>query len=459
MNYIFRDLHMAASLAETLYRKMRTDIERRLILTGEKRLMTEPVLSRHYGVAVGTVRKAVSRLVEENVLERIQGCGTFLKTEDNEVPLPVSSLRYSALFKLHCQGEIDDCILDSGVSCRSHCFYGITPECMEKEMREKDLLFFSPLQVFQGKQDDAFVPMPCSLRRKVEADYAPEILDCFRSTAVGELFAVPVIANPEVVYLNIALLEEHHIELPPHDWTWKDFLEFSRRLKGAGILPFLVLPVPPAFLEPFLKQAGGTLFNRYGKIGFEKEPFHDFYRFFRRFFEEEMIANAYFLPRSYPLEFGDGAAAMTVCHPYLGTHLPRERISDWSYWELPRYKESGGVMPCFGLGVPCGARDPDAAWRYIETVVYERMAGLAGVNGVFPARRREQMLWKGAGLGNSGAVLKEARRASILPCKCGEYYKKYPLYERLFSCFEAGAEAETVRQELIQRLHSATLLK
>lgn len=73
-------------------------------------------------------------------------------------------------------------------------------------MQENDLLFFSPLQVFQSKQDDAFVPLPDSLRRKVEADFAPKILDCFRSTATGELFAIPVIANPEVIYLNTALL-------------------------------------------------------------------------------------------------------------------------------------------------------------------------------------------------------------------------------------------------------------
>ena len=79
---------MAAYLAETLYRKMRSDLEQRLILTDEKRLMTEPVLSKYYGVAVGTVRKAVSRLVEENVLERIQGSGTFLISSVNDKDLP-----------------------------------------------------------------------------------------------------------------------------------------------------------------------------------------------------------------------------------------------------------------------------------------------------------------------------------------------------------------------------------
>ena len=88
---------MAAHLAEILYRKMLADIDQRLILTDERRLMTEPMLSRHYGVAVGTIRKAVSRLVEENVLERIQGCGTFLKTSGGEVPFSVPALRYSAV--------------------------------------------------------------------------------------------------------------------------------------------------------------------------------------------------------------------------------------------------------------------------------------------------------------------------------------------------------------------------
>ena len=40
---------------------------------------TEQELSRTYGVAVGTVRKAVDQLVAEGMLERFQGRGTFVR--------------------------------------------------------------------------------------------------------------------------------------------------------------------------------------------------------------------------------------------------------------------------------------------------------------------------------------------------------------------------------------------
>ena len=136
---------MAAHLAEILYKKMLADLDRRSILTGETRLMTEPVLSKHYGVAVGTIRKVVSRLVEENILERIQGCGTFLKSGRDEMPLSVSGLSYSAAFKLHCQSEMMIVFWILSYPAQT-CFYGITPEELKKRCG-KDLLFFSPLSL------------------------------------------------------------------------------------------------------------------------------------------------------------------------------------------------------------------------------------------------------------------------------------------------------------------------
>ncbi len=45
----------------------------------DQAIPTEAELTRHYGVAVGTVRKAVDMLVAEGLLQRIQGRGTFLR--------------------------------------------------------------------------------------------------------------------------------------------------------------------------------------------------------------------------------------------------------------------------------------------------------------------------------------------------------------------------------------------
>lgn len=48
---------------------------------------TEQELSSQYEVSIGTVRKAVERLVEEGILVKIQGKGTFLKQPNFETSL------------------------------------------------------------------------------------------------------------------------------------------------------------------------------------------------------------------------------------------------------------------------------------------------------------------------------------------------------------------------------------
>jgi GntR family transcriptional regulator len=65
-----------------LYQRLRDEIVDK-ITTGEWRpdrlIPTETELTRIYGVAVGTVRKAVDVLVAEGLLKRIQGRGTFVR--------------------------------------------------------------------------------------------------------------------------------------------------------------------------------------------------------------------------------------------------------------------------------------------------------------------------------------------------------------------------------------------
>jgi GntR family transcriptional regulator len=53
-------------------------INRRELLPGDA-IPSEAELSAHYGVAVGTVRKAIDRLVADGVLDRQQGRGTFVR--------------------------------------------------------------------------------------------------------------------------------------------------------------------------------------------------------------------------------------------------------------------------------------------------------------------------------------------------------------------------------------------
>ncbi|HEV2159796.1 GntR family transcriptional regulator [Bradyrhizobium sp.] len=64
------------------YQRLRDDLAARINRNewrpGEP-IPSEAELGAHYGVAIGTVRKAIDQLVSDNVLERQQGRGTFVR--------------------------------------------------------------------------------------------------------------------------------------------------------------------------------------------------------------------------------------------------------------------------------------------------------------------------------------------------------------------------------------------
>ncbi|AZS50954.1 GntR family transcriptional regulator [Entomomonas moraniae] len=65
-----------------LYERVRLQIQERLskhVWDINQPIPSESELSEEYGVSVGTVRKAIERLVEDNLLVKIQGKGTFVK--------------------------------------------------------------------------------------------------------------------------------------------------------------------------------------------------------------------------------------------------------------------------------------------------------------------------------------------------------------------------------------------
>lgn len=67
------------------YLSLRNDLARRIIESGwsfSEPIPSESKLAAEYGVALGTVRRAIDELVQEGVLDRRQGTGTFLRRSD-----------------------------------------------------------------------------------------------------------------------------------------------------------------------------------------------------------------------------------------------------------------------------------------------------------------------------------------------------------------------------------------
>lgn len=68
-----------------LYERIRLDIKSRLVTQAWdpiEPIPSEQVLAVEYGVSIGTIRKAVERLVQDGLLVKAQGRGTFIKRPD-----------------------------------------------------------------------------------------------------------------------------------------------------------------------------------------------------------------------------------------------------------------------------------------------------------------------------------------------------------------------------------------
>lgn len=73
-----------------LYQRLREEMLAKIAArewTPDAPIPTEAELTRHYGVAIGTVRKAVDTLVNEGLLLRSQGRGTFVRRPNFETSL------------------------------------------------------------------------------------------------------------------------------------------------------------------------------------------------------------------------------------------------------------------------------------------------------------------------------------------------------------------------------------
>ena len=68
-----------------LYERIRINIQTRLVEQGwdpAQAIPTEQMLAQEYQVSIGTIRKAIERLVQEGLLYKAQGRGTFIRQPD-----------------------------------------------------------------------------------------------------------------------------------------------------------------------------------------------------------------------------------------------------------------------------------------------------------------------------------------------------------------------------------------
>ena len=77
-------------------------------------------------------------------------------------------------------------------------------------------------------QDDLIEPIDSYLTADDKADILPNILDV--TVKDGKAYAWPLWVVPMGMYLNKDVFAEAKVDLPPHDWTWDQFVDTAKKV-------------------------------------------------------------------------------------------------------------------------------------------------------------------------------------------------------------------------------------
>ncbi|CAM4087716.1 sugar ABC transporter substrate-binding protein [Paenibacillus alkaliterrae] len=92
-------------------------------------------------------------------------------------------------------------------------------------------------------------------------DYFQGALDV--GTYKNDLYALPWISQPYVLYYNQDMFEKAGVELPTNDWTWDDFIAAGKKLTKDGEWGALLNNIPTAM---YTWSYGGDVFDKEGNI-------------------------------------------------------------------------------------------------------------------------------------------------------------------------------------------------
>jgi ABC-type glycerol-3-phosphate transport system substrate-binding protein len=118
-----------------------------------------------------------------------------------------------------------------------------------------DVLYVDTLRAPQLIEQGLLAPVDGAVDLQ---DIYPQLLEYFQRE--GQTYVVPRDFQTVEMALNLKLLEEMGVGLPPDNWTWHDLAEISAAMSGGDVHGLGLTPTMVNWL-PFLFQAGGSLLN------------------------------------------------------------------------------------------------------------------------------------------------------------------------------------------------------
>ena len=233
-------------------------------------------------------------------------------------------------------------------------------------------------------------------------EFYPSALDAFRSVDVAGdgLGAIPLNASSLAVYYNADLFAQRGVALPEDGWTWDAFasaaeaLTFDRDREDRSGVHGLAIEPRLSRSASFVWGAGGDLVDDPRSPTRLTLDSPEAQEGLRRFAELGPAGRNVTPTSAQSRQFNDlarfaaGRAAMFVHSRRVVPTLREARGLHWDVAPLPVGNVAANVLHSDGLCLLAGARDKDAAWRFIEFAVgREGQTALAATGRTVPSLR------------------------------------------------------------------------
>lgn len=351
------------------------------------RLPTEPVMAKEFGVSVGTLRKAIDRLVLEKKVKREQGRGTFVTStvsapQNYTLPVKSSEFIYGACQYLGDQEQVNQILLGD----ESNCKYQILPSPLDikpilSSLYNQCSIIQAPLTAF-NEMKDFFQPLPEDLFEDIPE---PLLQQC--RCVDGKLRVFPIIRNQTLCYINRNNADRYKIKIPGDDWTLEDMVTMSEQFRKADptVTPFGILPLGSLWFDVLLWYFGGDFFDRWGNVWLPEEPFFKTVHFYREMLRSRNGVSITSMPGTSIREF------IQKPHVQMCFFGPRGCM-DSKPGEMEIHPLPGKIGSCviFALGIPCNAPLPKAALNFLKKLKDHR---LAEIRSAAPAAEKDIKLW------------------------------------------------------------------
>ena len=212
-------------------------------------------------------------------------------------------------------------------------------------------------------------------------DYFPAVLAANRYH--GQLYAIPYICSPQVVYYNPRMFAAANLKPPSSTWTWQDFVQIARALtrdsdRDGKIdqFGFIQAPGVPS-VATYIWQNGGDIVDASGRVVLDQPAAVEAIKFMGDLTLAERITPTMsdLSQRSAEELLLKDRVGMVTFHVSIGMFWRGEAGLNFELAEPPQGKARATLLTSSALAVGAKTRNPEVAYRALRAIVAEAEKG------------------------------------------------------------------------------------